>query len=110
MPPSRGTLAALVLTALAVNAAPVLASPEDDLREAQRRANRAAAELADAEEDLALADDAVAHAQTRVERIDARVNAVHNQVRDLAVRLYVEGTAPVARVLRMGNAGELVRA
>ena len=68
------------------------------------------AELAEAEEELALAQDAVAHVQTRVDTVDARVGAAREQVRDLAIRLYVEGTVPVIRILRMADANDVIRA
>jgi len=90
--------------------AAALAAPEDDLRAAQGRADRAADELAAAEEELARAQDAVAHTRTRVESIDARVGLARDQVRELAIRLYVDGTVPVIRILRMGDANEVIRA
>ena len=103
----------LIVAALAVVPvvpAPAWAAPEDDLEVAQERANRAAGELAEAEEEMARAQDAVAHLQTRVDRIDARVDVAREQVRDLAIRLYVEGTAPVIRILRMADANDVIRA
>ena len=111
----RGPRAALVAGALVVLVAtvappPALAAPEDDLEVAQRRANRAAAEMAEAEEELALASDAVARVETRVARIDSRTAAVRDQVRQLAIRLYVEGTSPLVRLLRIADADTVVQA
>jgi murein DD-endopeptidase MepM/ murein hydrolase activator NlpD len=108
----RAALVAGALVVLVATAAPtpVLAAPEDDVEAAQRRANRAAAEMAEAEEQLARASDAVARVETRVARIDARTAAVRDQVRQLAIRLYVEGNSPLARLLRIGDAGKVVQA
>ena len=115
MPSFAGSRAALVAGALVVLVAtaaplPALAAPEDDLAAAQRRANRAAAEMAEAEEKLARASDSVARVETRVARIDSRTAAVRDQVRQLAVRLYVEGTSPLARLLRLADADKMVQA
>jgi len=107
---ARWTTVALILVAVAGAPAPAIAGPEDDLEAAQERADRAAEELAGAEEEIARAGDAVAHLQTRVAGIDARVGAAREQVRVLAIRLYVGGTAPVVRILRMGDANEVIRA
>ena len=96
----------LVVAALA----PTLPAAADDLDAAQRRANRAADDLARATEEMARADDMVAHLQIRVARVDARVAEVRDQVRQLAVRQYVQGTARVTRLLRMADANQLVRA
>ncbi|HEV3495399.1 MAG TPA: peptidoglycan DD-metalloendopeptidase family protein, partial [Actinomycetes bacterium] len=88
---------------------PALAAPED-LEAAERRADRAAEELSAAEEELARAEDTVANLETRVARVDARVAAVRDQVRQLAVRQYVQGTAGITRLLRMVDANQVVRA
>ena len=106
----RTGLALVLLTVLGAVPAPALAGPEDDLEAAQERANRAAGELAEAEEEIARAQDAVAHLQTRVNSIDARVGATREQVRDLAIRLYVEGTVPIVRILRIGDANDVILA
>ncbi|MEA2686064.1 MAG: hypothetical protein QOE93_1259 [Actinomycetota bacterium] len=115
MGPDRGWWAtfmrlAIVGLVLVAAAGPALADPEDDLAAAQARANRAAADLAQAEEEMALAQDAVAHVQGRVAAIDARVGQAREQVRELAIRLYVDGTVPVIRILRMANANDVIRA
>ncbi|HWC09938.1 MAG TPA: hypothetical protein VG455_01825, partial [Acidimicrobiales bacterium] len=102
-----GALAVLVLLAAPL---PAVAAPEDDLKAAQRRANQAAGELADAQEELALAADAVALTETRLARVDSRVDAVRDRVRELAIRLYVEGNAPLARLLRIADANKVVQA
>lgn len=104
-------LASLVVAMTMVVARPIAAGagPEEDLRAAQRRANQAAGELAEAEEARAHAEEAVAHAQSRVARLDARVARVRDDVRQLAVRLYVEGTAPISRLLRIADPGDVVR-
>ena len=102
-----GALLVLVVTAVP---SPILAASEDDVEAAQRRANRAAAEMAEAEEQLARASDAVARAETRVARIDARTAAVRDQVRQLTIRLYIEGNSPLARLLRIGDADQVVQA
>ncbi len=118
LPPVRAL--ARVVAAVAVMAAGPLAAPvavvtpagaaEADLEAAQRRADQAAAELSRAEEEMARAEDAVAHLQSRVARLDARASATREMVRDLAVRLYVEGTAPLSRLLRLADASTVVQA
>ena len=115
MPSLAGPRAALVAGALVVLVAtvapmPALAAPEDDLEAAQRRANRAAADMAEAEEQLARASDSVTRVETRVARIDSRTAAVRDQVRQLAIRLYVQGTSPLARLLRLADADDMVQA
>ena len=100
----------IVVATVAVLPSPVLASPEEDLESAQRRANAAAAELADAEEELAHAEDEVTQLQARVVAADARVTAVRDQVRQLAIRLYVDGTGSLSRLLRMTDANQVIRA
>jgi murein DD-endopeptidase MepM/ murein hydrolase activator NlpD len=112
--PGRTALLARALLAAAAVAttlvpAPAGADAESDLKAAQRRANAAARELSAAQEELAHAEDAVSHLETRVARLDARVAEVRDRVGDLAVRLYVQGTAPVARLLRLGDAAHLVQ-
>ena len=86
------------------------ADPEDDLRAAQQRANRAAAELSASQTASAKADDAVANSEKRVAQAEAKAAAVRDQVRELAIRRYVEGVAPISRILRMADAGQLVPA
>ena len=105
-------LARLLLVAVSAIAlsAPALAAPEDDLAKAQREANAAAAELSDALTDMARADDAVAHLQSRVAQIERRVSTVRDQVRQLAVRLYVDGTGSLTRLFRMADANQIIRA
>jgi murein DD-endopeptidase MepM/ murein hydrolase activator NlpD len=100
----------MLVAAVVALPVPALAAPEDDLEAAQRRANEAAAELADAREEMAHAEDAVAQSHTRVERVEARLAVVRDQVRQLAVHQYVQGTGPLARLLRMPDANQLVRA
>ena len=78
---AAGALAVLVVTAAPL---PALTAPEDDLEAAQRRANRAAAGLAEAEEQLARASDTVARVETRVARIDSRTGAVSRNAYFLA--------------------------
>jgi len=97
----------VVLAALAPAPVPAAA---DDLASAQQRANRAAAELSKAIEERARADDAVANLEARVARVDARVAIVRDQVRQLAVRQYVQGTSQITRLLRMADANAVVRA
>jgi peptidoglycan LD-endopeptidase LytH len=107
-------VAALVAALVAVLAGPAgpaaSASAEDDLRAARQRANQVAADLSAAEEALARSEDTVAHLQQRLARTEARAAQAHGRVRELAVRLYVEGTSGVTRLLRMGEANELVLA
>ena len=115
MPSPAGLRAALVAGVLVLLMAtavplPAFAAPEDDLEAAQRRANRAAAEMAEAEAQLARASDAVTRVETRVARIESRTTAVRDQVRQLAIRLYVEGTSPLARLLRVAHADDVVQA
>ena len=100
---------AFVMLVVAALPRPAVAAPEDP-EAAQRRANRAAEQLSQAEEEMARADDTVAHLETRVARVDARVAAVREQVRQLAVRQYVQGTARITRLLRMEDANQVVRA
>jgi len=90
--------------------APVPAVAAEDLASAQQRANRAAGELAKAVEQRARADDAVASLEIRVARVDARVAAVRDQVRQLAIRQYVQSTSHITRLLRMADANEVIRA
>ncbi|MDP8937278.1 MAG: hypothetical protein M3O23_06070, partial [Actinomycetota bacterium] len=89
---------------------PAAASPEDEVATAQRRADRVAEELSRAEEDLARAEDSVTRLQERVKDIDGRVALAREQVRQLAVYLYMEGTGTVSRLLRMADANQIVRA
>lgn len=90
--------------------APAVASLSEDLEGAQRRANQAAAALSRAQEEIAQAEDAVAHLQTRVTDVETRASLSRDRVRDLAVRLYVEGPSPFVRLLRMADANEALRA
>lgn len=99
-----------VVATVALLPAPASASPEDDLASAQRRADRVAEELSRAEEEMARAEDAVARVHERVKSLDGRVGAAREQVRRLAVHLYMEGTGNVSRLLRMADANQLVRA
>ena len=73
--PRSARLLVVLLALLTLPLSASAAAPEDDLKAAQERANRAAAELAEAEEALAEAEDAVAHLQSRVATLDARVGA-----------------------------------
>ncbi|HEX2048603.1 MAG TPA: M23 family metallopeptidase [Acidimicrobiales bacterium] len=110
--PGRGATQAGVAVLMLMVAAlprPALAAPED-LEAAERRADRAAEELSAAEEELARAEDTVANLEARVARVDARVADVRGQVRQLAVRQYVQGTAGITRLLRMADANQVVRA
>lgn len=99
----------MVAAVVAVVPAAAGGAAEDELEAAQRRANQAAAAFSDAQTELAHADDAVANVEARVERLDARVSAVRERVREVAVRLYVEGTAPLTRLLRVADATKMVR-
>jgi murein DD-endopeptidase MepM/ murein hydrolase activator NlpD len=102
-------VAVIVLFLVAALPQPASADAED-LASAQQRANRAADELAKAVEQRAHADDTVANLEVRVARVDARVAAVRDQVRQLAVRQYVQGTSQITRLLRMADANEVIRA
>ncbi|MFN2504088.1 MAG: murein hydrolase activator EnvC [Acidimicrobiales bacterium] len=99
-------LAILILLSLGF---PPVASAQEDLSAAQQRANQAAEELSRAEEEKALAEDAVAHMETRVAGIEARVSRTRDQVRQLAIRLYMEGPSRLTRMLRMADANQMVR-
>ncbi|MGI8809187.1 MAG: murein hydrolase activator EnvC family protein [Acidimicrobiales bacterium] len=99
----------VVVLLLATLPSPAIAQT-DDLVTAQQRANRAAEELSKAVEERAHADDTVANLELRVARVDARVVAVRDQVRQLAIRQYVQGTSHITRLLRMADANEVVRA
>jgi len=99
----------VLLLVLAAHPRPAVAQT-GDLEAAQRRANRAADELAKAVEETARAGDTVAHLEIRVARVEARVEAVRDQVRQLAVRQYVQGTVRITRLLRMADANQVVRA
>ena len=100
-----------VIVLLLVAALPLPASADaEDLASAQQRANRAADELAKVVEQRAHADDTVANLEVRVARVDARVAAVRDQVRQLAIRQYVQGTSQITRLLRMADANEVIRA
>ncbi len=89
---------------------PALATAEEDLAAAQRRANQAAGELSQAQVELADAEDTIAHLETRVSAVDARVGKSREQLRQLAVRMYVSGTSSLTRILRMADANAVVRA
>ncbi len=108
----RARLARVLVVALVLGciSGVVSAAPGDDVEEAQERANRAAAELAEAQEAIAVAQDAVTTVQNRVATVEARVGAAREQVRELAIRLYVGGTAPVLRILALADANEVIRA
>ncbi|HEV2760617.1 MAG TPA: peptidoglycan DD-metalloendopeptidase family protein, partial [Acidimicrobiales bacterium] len=107
----KATLAgvAMIVVILATLTCPATAGAED-LATAQQRANKAADELARVVEQRARADDTVANLETRVARVDARVASVRDQVRQLAIRQYVQGTSQITRLLRMADANEVVRA
>ena len=108
----RCAIVRVVVLAAALSAVPVpaLASAEDDLAAAQRRANQAAGELNRAQVELAQAEDAITHVETRVSGVEARVAQSRDRLRQLAVRMYVSGNSPLTRLLRMADANELVRA
>ena len=108
----RARLARVLVVALVLgcSSGPASAAPGDDVEAAQERANRAAAELAEAQEAIALAQDAVTTVETRVATVEARVGAAREQVRELAIRLYVGGAAPVLRILSLADANEVIRA
>jgi len=99
-----------VIAAMALVPVPATASGHDDLAAAQRRADRVAEELSRAEAEMAQAEDAVTRLQERVKDIDGRVALAREQVRQLAVYLYMEGTGSVSRLLRMADANQIVRA
>nr|MDQ3642520.1 hypothetical protein [Actinomycetota bacterium] len=99
----------MIVVTLSTLTFPMSAGAED-LATAQQRANRAAEELARAVEQRAHADDTVANIEARVARVDARVAAVREQVSQLAIRRYVQGTSQITRLLRMADANEVVRA
>ena len=98
------------VAAMAAVPVPALASAEEDLAAAQRRANQAAGELNKAQVELAEAEDSIAHLETRVAAVDARVGKSRDQLRQLAVRMYTQGTSSITRILRMADANEVVRA
>jgi murein DD-endopeptidase MepM/ murein hydrolase activator NlpD len=99
-----------LVAAMAAVPLPALASAEDELAAAQRRANQAAGELNRAQVDLAQAEDTIAHLETRVSAVDARVGKSRDQLRQLAVRMYTQGTSSLTRILRMADANDVVRA
>ncbi len=102
---------AVAVVVLVLAGVPGVAGAQVDDREAaQRRANRAAEELSKAIEERARADDTVSHLETRVARVDERVAATRAEVAQLAIRQYVQGTAPITRLLRMADANQVVRA
>ena len=108
----RAALARAVVIVLMVAAVPgrALAATDEDVEAAQRRANQAARELAEAEREHGEAEYEVAQLQAKVERIEQRVALVRDQVRELAIRLYVQGSAPLTRLLRMADTNQIVRA
>ena len=89
---ARVLVVALVLGCLAV---PASAAPEDDLAAAQERANQAAAELAEAQDGDGPGPGRRRHRPDPGGTVEARVDGTRAQVRDLAIRLYVEGTTPM---------------
>jgi murein DD-endopeptidase MepM/ murein hydrolase activator NlpD len=99
-----------MLAVVAVLPAGAAAAAPHDVEAAQRRADQAADDLAAVTEEVARADDTVADLETRVARVDARVASVRDQVRDLAIRQYVQGTSHLTRLLRMADANDVVRA
>ncbi|MGH9225584.1 MAG: hypothetical protein ACRD2W_17770, partial [Acidimicrobiales bacterium] len=108
--PRAATLAAALVVACLSAPVPAHADAESDLRAAQQKANRAAAELSAANTAAADAERAVVNGKARVARLEGRVSAVRDQVRELAVRMYVEGASPITRLLRMGDANQIVQA
>jgi murein DD-endopeptidase MepM/ murein hydrolase activator NlpD len=101
---------AVALAVSLVAPRPAFASPEEDLAEAQRRANEAAGALSRAETALAAAEDAVAHARSRVTWTEGRVAAARQLLGQLAVQRYVSVTARLSRLLRLTDANQVVRA
>ncbi|MGH9280527.1 MAG: murein hydrolase activator EnvC family protein, partial [Acidimicrobiales bacterium] len=97
------------VVAVAIAPAPTVALADERLDAAQRRANRAAADLNAAEVELAKVQAERDRVETRVRNVEARTSQTHEQVQDLALRLYVEGPAPLTRILRMQDANQLVR-
>ncbi|MFP5319304.1 MAG: peptidoglycan DD-metalloendopeptidase family protein [Acidimicrobiia bacterium] len=106
---ARAAAAALLAAVVATVPATAAAAADDDLEAARRRANQAAAALSDAETELAHAEDAVANVEARVGRLDARMSETRRRVREVAIRLYVEGTAPLSRLLRVSDATKMVQ-
>ncbi|HEX2063902.1 MAG TPA: hypothetical protein VHE80_05730, partial [Acidimicrobiales bacterium] len=76
--------------------------------EAQKRANAAAARLADAETRLARAEQDVAQLEARTSAARARLTTLEGEVRDLAVQQYVTGGEPVVW-LSQEDIGDAVR-
>lgn len=89
---------------------PSTAVAQEDVAAAQDRANKAARELSDAEVAIAKAERAVDTVKERAARIEARVATLHDQVAQLALRRYVEGTKPLTRLFGLADANEIVRA
>jgi murein DD-endopeptidase MepM/ murein hydrolase activator NlpD len=100
----------LVGAGAVVAVSPKPAFAEDDLAAAQQRANKAARELSDAEVQIAEAEKAVNAVKDRSGRIEARVATLRQQVGQLALRRYVEGTKPLTRLFGLVDANQVVRA
>ena len=109
---SRG--AAVAALALALSGVGSLADAAEkapsasDVAEAQKRANAAAARLADAETRLARAEEDVAKLEARTSAARSRLTTLEGEVRELAVQQYVAGGEPVAW-LSQDDIGDAVR-
>ncbi len=109
-------MTALALSLLLVGAgaivtlSPATAVAQEDLAAAQERANKAARELSNAEVEIATAERAVNAVKERAAEVEVRVRALRDQVGQLAVRRYVDGTKPLSRLFGLADANEVVRA
>ena len=103
---------AVVVVTIAALSIPAFADPEDDLRAAQQRANRAAAELSEAEEELAEAEGA-GSPTCRPGWTPSALASTSLGPRSRpspSACLASGGTVSITRLLRIREANDLVRA
>lgn len=106
-----GLVAALCMAPSgAAGAAPAVAKPPSpaELKDAQKRANQAAARLAKAQSALAKAQKEVAQLESHTADTKKVVGVLESQVRQLAVAQYVQGNASATWVGR-GDPGQAAR-
>ena len=103
-------LAALAFTVFL--AAPVGAAEgppsSKNVSSAQKRADEAAAKLSEAESALARVEEEVAASNSRISAARARLGALRGEVRQLAVRQYVQGGDPTVWIVQT-DLGEAAR-
>ena len=106
----RALGAAVIAVCLLSTAMPAEAAPGDpkSLVSAQRRANAAAARLASAQSAMARLEREITKLQSKTEANRRRLSGLESQVRDVAVRQYVQGGTRV-EWLSSGDLSEMAR-